>query len=592
MKRSLTTKLIIYFLFFSILPLATVGLITYDNGKRAIEKQTFQHLTATTQLKEEIINTWISEDEKDILLIASSPILEKNTAKLFARVKADPISLRAYEEIQEYMKTALRENQRFFEIFYISPKGEVLVSTDSSKEGKDKSESEFFIKGREDTTIQNIYITPEYGRPLMTIATPIRDDNGTLLGVLAGRLGLNDLDDLMRERSGLGETGETFLLNRFYYSVSDPKLKAGQALKKEIHSAGIDECISGKSVSGNYENYKNEHVFGVYRWLDKRELCIVAEMGRSEVYAPIYSLRDAIIAAVFFMTVSLLFLVPPIARTMTNPLMRLVRGAGEVGRGRLDHRIKVKTNDEIGVLSEAFNRMAEDIDTTQKQLIQSEKLASLGQLSAGVAHEINNPLANISINAQLLLQDVNDSDIRKRLIKIEENVDRATSIVKNLLEFSRTPEFHPIFADLNILLAKTLDILKHETKTVTIIKELDEELPEVLADPLQLQQVFINLVTNACQAMPNGGTLTLRTRKVGNIVEVEILDTGEGISKANIPKIFDPFFTTRPVGKGTGLGLSVIYRIIETHGGHVDVKSEVGKGTSFIIKLTAGDTYE
>lgn len=592
MKRSLTTKLIIYFLFFSILPLATVGLITYDNGKRAIEKQTFQHLTATTQLKEEIINTWISEDEKDILLIASSPILEKNTAKLFARVKADPISLRAYEEIQEYMKTALRENQRFFEIFYISPKGEVLVSTDSSKEGKDKSESEFFIKGREDTTIQNIYITPEYGRPLMTIATPIRDDNGTLLGVLAGRLGLNDLDDLMRERSGLGETGETFLLNRFYYSVSDPKLKAGQALKKEIHSAGIDECISGKSVSGNYENYKNEHVFGVYRWLDKRELCIVAEMGRSEVYAPIYSLRDAIIAAVFFMTVSLLFLVPPIARTMTNPLMRLVRGAGEVGRGRLDHRIKVKTNDEIGVLSEAFNRMAEDIDTTQKQLIQSEKLASLGQLSAGVAHEINNPLANISINAQLLLQDVNDSDIRKRLIKIEENVDRATSIVKNLLEFSRTPEFHPIFADLNILLAKTLDILKHETKTVNIIKELDEELPEVLADPLQLQQVFINLVTNACQAMPNGGTLTLRTRKVGNIVEVEILDTGEGISKANIPKIFDPFFTTRPVGKGTGLGLSVIYRIIETHGGHVDVKSEVGKGTSFIIKLTAGDTYE
>lgn len=592
MKRSLTTKLIIYFLFFSILPLATVGLITYDNGKRAIEKQTFQHLTATTQLKEEIINTWISEDEKDILLIASSPILEKNTAKLFARVKADPISLRAYEEIQEYMKTALRENQRFFEIFYISPKGEVLVSTDSSKEGKDKSESEFFINGREDTTIQNIYITPEYGRPLMTIATPIRDDNGTLLGVLAGRLGLNDLDDLMRERSGLGETGETFLLNRFYYSVSDPKLKAGQALKKEIHSAGIDECISGKSVSGNYENYKNEHVFGVYRWLDKRELCIVAEMGRSEVYAPIYSLRDAIIAAVFFMTVSLLFLVPPIARTMTNPLMRLVRGAGEVGRGRLDHRIKVKTNDEIGVLSEAFNRMAEDIDTTQKQLIQSEKLASLGQLSAGVAHEINNPLANISINAQLLLQDVNDSDIRKRLIKIEENVDRATSIVKNLLEFSRTPEFHPIFADLNILLAKTLDILKHETKTVTIIKELDEELPEVLADPLQLQQVFINLVTNACQAMPNGGTLTLRTRKVGNIVEVEILDTGEGISKANIPKIFDPFFTTRPVGKGTGLGLSVIYRIIETHGGHVDVKSEVGKGTSFIIKLTAGDTYE
>lgn len=589
MKRSLTTKLITYFLVFSILPLIVVGLITYDNGKKAIEKQTFEYLTATTQLKEEMINTWISENEKGVLLIAGSPVFEKNTGRLLTRVKADPIYLRAYEDTGEYLETAMRDTQRFFEISYISPEGEVIVSTDSSREGKDESGMEYFIRGKEDTIVQNIYLSPEYGMPLMTAATPVKDDNGNLLGVLAGRLNLNDINDMMQERSGLGETGETYLLNRFYHFVSDPKLKAGQPLKAEIHSRGIDECLGGKSVSSIYENYEGEPVFGVYKWLDRREMCIVAEMGKSEVYSSIYTLRNTIIVAVFIMTSALIFLVPPIASTMTKPLMQLVRGAGEIGKGRFDHRIKIRTKDEIGVLSDAFNKMAEDIEATQRQLIQSEKLASLGQLAAGVAHEINNPLANISLSAQMLLQDVKDKKIRQRLLKIEDNVDRATRTVKNLLDFSRTPEFHPSYADINGLLAKTLDILKHETKRMEVVKKLDEELPDVLADPRQLQQVFINIITNACQAMPNGGRLTLRTGQIGDTVEIEISDTGEGIPPENLTRVFDPFFTTRKAGKGTGLGLSISYRIVERHGGHIDIKSETGKGTAFTIRLPAGE---
>jgi len=300
-------------------------------------------------------------------------------------------------------------------------------------------------------------------------------------------------------------------------------------------------------------------------------------------------LRNTIIAAVFIMTSALIFLVPPIASTMTKPLMQLVRGAGEIGKGRFDHRIKIRTKDEIGVLSDAFNKMAEDIEATQRQLIQSEKLASLGQLAAGVAHEINNPLANISLSAQMLLQDVKDKKIRQRLLKIEDNVDRATRTVKNLLDFSRTPEFHPSYADINGLLAKTLDILKHETKRMEVVKKLDEELPDVLADPRQLQQVFINIITNACQAMPNGGRLTLRTGQIGDTVEIEISDTGEGIPPENLTRVFDPFFTTRKAGKGTGLGLSISYRIVERHGGHIDIKSETGKGTAFTIRLPAGE---
>lgn len=589
MKRSLTTKFVAYFLVFSIVPLIAVGLITYGTGKNAIEKQTFDYLTATTAHREEMVNTWISNNEKDILLIATSPIFEKNTARLLTRIEADPVYLRAYEDTVDYLETAKGDTNKFFEISYISPDGEVLASTDSSREGIDESGIGYFVKAKEGTFVQNIYISLEYSRPVMTVATPIKDDDGNLLGVLSGKLGLNDIDKMMHERSGLGETGEVYLLNRFYYHVSDPKLKGGEPLKDEIHSPGIDECIGGKSTTGIYENYEERDVFGAYKWLDERELCIVAEMGKGEVYSPIYGLRNVVVLAILILMGGLIFFVPPIARTMTNPLMQLVKGAEEIGRGRFDYRIKVKTDDEIGTLSGAFNKMAEDIETTQKQLIQSEKMASLGQLSAGVAHEINNPLANISLNAQMLLQDVEDEKVKSRLTKIEDNVDRATKIVKSLLEFSRTPEFHPSYTDINSLLTKTLDILKHEVKRVEVVEKFDRELPEAPVDPNQIQQVFINIITNATQAMPDGGTLTLRTGQVGDIVEIEITDTGEGISQENLIRVFDPFFTTKKVGKGTGLGLSISYRIVEKHGGYIEVKSEIGKGTSFIIKLPAGE---
>jgi two-component system NtrC family sensor kinase len=590
MKRSLTTKFIAYFLVFSIVPLIAVGLITYGTGKNAIEKQTFDYLTATTAHREEMVNTWISNNEKDILMIATSPIFEKNTARLLTRIEADPVYLRAYEDTIEYLKTAKDDTNKFFEISYISPDGEVLASTDSSREGTDESGIGYFIRAKEGTFVQNIYISLEYSRPVMTVATPIKDDEGNLLGVLSGKLGLNDIDEMMHERSGLGETGEVYLLNRFYYHVSDPKLKGGEPLKDEIHSPGIDECIGGKSTTGIYKNYEEKDVFGAYKWLDERELCIVAEMSKGEVYSPIYGLRNVVVAAILILMGGLIFFVPPIARTMTNPLMQLVKGAGEIGKGRFEHRIKVKTDDEIGTLSEAFNKMAEDIDTTQKQLIQSEKMASLGQLSAGVAHEINNPLANISLNAQMLLQDIEDEKVKGRLTKIEGNVDRATKIVKSLLEFSRTPEFHPSLTDINELISKTLDIVEHEVKRLEVIEKFDKELSDVPVDPNQLQQVIMNMITNAAQAMPEGGTLTLRTEKTGDFVEIEIRDTGDGIQQENLTKIFDPFFTTKKVGRGTGLGLSISYRIIEKHGGFIDVDSEPGKGTSFTIKLPAGDT--
>jgi two-component system NtrC family sensor kinase len=228
--------------------------------------------------------------------------------------------------------------------------------------------------------------------------------------------------------------------------------------------------------------------------------------------------------------------------------------------------------------------------TLEEQLVQNEKLTSLGLLAAGVAHEVNTPLAVISNYIQMLAKQIPPDDPRQKTIeRIVKQTFRASEIVNNLLNFSRTGGAELAEVDLNSLLEETLTLVQHPFKTaqVTVIKSYKEELPPVLGSMTRLQQVFLNLLMNARDAMPSGGMLEVRTTAHNGSVEVELTDNGAGISAEHLHKIFDPFFTTKPTGRGTGLGLSVSYGIIKEHAGKVDVKSTPGKGTSFRLEFPA-----
>jgi PAS domain S-box-containing protein len=224
----------------------------------------------------------------------------------------------------------------------------------------------------------------------------------------------------------------------------------------------------------------------------------------------------------------------------------------------------------------------------ERRVYQSEKLASIGQLAAGIAHEINNPLTNISLNTEILLKKVDDDQIKEKLESIEEQVDLAASIIRNLLDFSRQVEPEVKAIDINKVLAKTLNMLSFHLKDIDVTKDFNSSIPKIKADASQLQEVFINIIVNAIQAMPDGGKLGISTEFEEPCAVISISDTGYGIPKEYIGKIFDPFFTTRDSRKGTGLGLFICYGIIEEHGGTIEVESEIGKGTTFTIKLPVG----
>ena len=245
--------------------------------------------------------------------------------------------------------------------------------------------------------------------------------------------------------------------------------------------------------------------------------------------------------------------------------------------------------------NECIGRLLLFDDVTQRermeeQITQNEKLTSLGLLAAGVAHEVNTPLAVISNYIQMLAKQMPEGDPRQSIIdKIVKQTFRASEIVNNLLNFSRTGATEASGVDVNRVVEETLSLVAHPLKTaqIQVVKELGESLPPVHGSANKLQQVFLNLFLNARDAMPGGGMLEVRTSAQNGSVEVEIADTGGGIAREDINRIFDPFFTTKSNGRGTGLGLSVSYGIIKEHAGKIDVRSTPGKGTSFHVEFPA-----
>ena len=247
----------------------------------------------------------------------------------------------------------------------------------------------------------------------------------------------------------------------------------------------------------------------------------------------------------------------------------------------------------VGKSGERIGRLILVDDVTQRinleqQLVQTEKLTSLGLLAAGVAHEVNTPLAVISNYIQMLAKQLPSGDPRQQLIeKIVKQTFRASEIVNNLLNFSRTGAAEFTDVDLNGVLEETLSLVAHPLKTsrVQVMRNLQQELPAVLGSNNRLQQVFLNLFLNARDAMPSGGVLEVRTASYNGSVEIEVTDTGAGIPREDLHRIFDPFFTTKSSGRGTGLGLSVSYGIIKEHAGKIDVRSTPGRGTSFRLEF-------
>jgi signal transduction histidine kinase len=281
-----------------------------------------------------------------------------------------------------------------------------------------------------------------------------------------------------------------------------------------------------------------------------------------------------------------------VTRLIVAPLRRIERATRDVSEGRFSPIRGIQGHDEIGRLADAFNHMVHRIEKHQNELVQAGKLASLGTLTSGVAHELNNPLNNISMMAQTFIQhraSLTEAEQVELMEEIERQCERSKEIVHNLLDFSRVRGTDRVAADVGQVVVRSLKLVQNQLDVAGIVADMRtaDALPLVRMNPHQIEQVLVNIFTNAIKAMPHGGVLRVESGpgKGGQHVVVAVSDTGVGIAPELHPRVFDPFFTTSDVGGGTGLGLSVSYGIIKRHGGTISVASEPGKGSTFTITL-------
>jgi two-component system NtrC family sensor kinase len=317
-----------------------------------------------------------------------------------------------------------------------------------------------------------------------------------------------------------------------------------------------------------------------------------------------------------------------VQRVVYRPLSDLKNGAVRLAKGDLEQQIPVRSADELGQLAESFNSMTDalrksraelqdwgrtlehkveeatsELHKAQAEAARGEKLASVGLLAAGIAHELNNPLTGVLTFSHLVRKELaDDSPEAEDLDLVIQETKRCAAIIRRLLDFAREKTPERKYSDINRMIEDTIQLVGQSAQAddIDIVMDLDERLPTVWIDEDLVRQVIMNMLVNAQHAISGGGTITVRTREregpkgkapaavPASMVEISVIDTGCGIKEENLPKIFDPFFTTKGVGKGTGLGLSVSHGTIEAHGGTIEVESREGEGTEFRIYLPAG----
>ena len=465
---------------------------------------------------------------------------------------------------------------------------------------------------------------------MMIAAAPILDPNGALLGVLYGGKLLNrhyEIVDKIKETVYQGEVYKGKDIGTATIFQGD--LRISTNVKREDGSRAIGTQVSEEVAEQVLIKGLPwiERAFVVNNWyitayepIRDIDNNIIGILYVGMLEAPYVDLRNSVVVTFILISIATILFLSVVAYiislNITKPIDKLVVATQQVANGDLSHRVFISTRDEMGLLGESFNQMTEELQKVtaryislsqtleqkvkektaalrkaQDQLVQSEKLLSLGKLAAGIAHEINNPLTSILINSHLIAEKTscNDACVDSVNLIVAETT-RCSTIVQGLLDFARQNPPAKKLADINDVITSTLMLLNSQilVNNVRVEKKLDTSLPPLLIDSDKIKQVFTNIIINAIDSMPDGGKLDVASASVNNFTEVTFRDTGSGIAEENLNSIFDPFFSTKGT-RGTGLGLAISYGIIQQHGGTISVDSEIGFGTTMIIRLPVKD---
>ncbi len=371
----ITARLTVLFLLTAIAPTGIVGYMGYDIGKRAILRETTDHLVSANILKSRELERWVKDSKNSIEELAQRPLVRKYASVMAtSHDRSDPSYRRAHRNIiEEHLKPRLKYGD-FIELFIMCFKeGHISASTDEKQDGKYRDKHRYFIEGKSRTYLEGSYYSPSLEQSAMTVSTPVKAMDGNLIAVLAGRLNLGELSEIMALQSGNSRTLDTYLVNTFNFFVSEPRLGKDYVLKKTVRTEGIEAGLSGKDGFGFYNNYRGVPVIGAYNWLPEFRMCIITEIEQAEAFAPVVRLAWIAFGSVAVICITAGFLGMFFSRKISRPLNLLAEGAEVIGGGNLEYRINMDRNDELGDLASATNEMAAKLKETYTSVKNLEK---------------------------------------------------------------------------------------------------------------------------------------------------------------------------------------------------------------------------
>jgi signal transduction histidine kinase len=678
----LSYKFAIVMILISVLSMSILGLLFSTYATAAIKARIYDQLQSVNTIKENQLNNYIERSMHEAIVLASDPLLigymeqfhgsndsenNKNltfiqedflksnmtNASKFSKelsIWADLPGITGSDNMEEFLEDKISghfDNElnysEFDELSILTTSGVVDLSTDMNEKGKIKSNEKYFIHGMNSTYVQNFYISVSSREPTVTISTPIHNEEGKVLGVLIGNIHLDQISRIMTERSGLGNTGETIIVNKNHLLVSDSRFIDNIAFKKTIYSTGIAECLAGNDGFKEYLDYRNIDVIGFLSWIPEREVCLVTKIDKKEIYSALNSLYIELLLFGFILLLFSLVTAFFLSRRFTKPISTLVEGTEQWSKGNFNHTVPINSNDEIAILCKAFNDASQemlrsreleknytrdlkkeldkktlDMKRNLEELEQSKKasLNIMDDLSETnthlkdldkaktdflnvASHELKTPLTAISAYLEIL--DDYKGQFNKEQLQgldaIKRNSNQLKMLIGNILEVSRldSGRFDLNITEINVrekinLLVDNLKILS-DNKHIKLTYDCDG-VEKIDTDAMRFEEILNNLIGNAIK-FTDKGSITVKTEfgrgKEKGFVVISVIDTGVGIAEDKMSNLFQKFYqvdatVSRKYG-GTGLGLSITKKMIELQGGKISVSSVIGKGTTFRFTL-------
>ena len=642
------TILITGFLISGLIPTLGVSLVSYRTTLKEMKVQVFRQLESVRNIKKEQIHHFFNERIANISTFSVNPTCI-NAYKEFASVfkqagdKFKGFSWEKFTAPESYMIIHrkyfsffknLVSHYGYYDLFLLDPiYGDTLFTV--------QKEADFGIRISEiSSSLRDVWIktvrekkislsdtraySPSNNIPAQFLAAPILE-NDTLRGVIAVQISIDSIDNIMKERSGMWKTGETYLVGQ------DKKMRSDSYLDNRNHSVlasfrgtvetnGVDTEASRQALSGIEDkkilvDYRGKSVLSAYSPISIKDVqwALIAEVDEDEIdeqIARALNSRIIIITALSVLLLLLLILVIStfIHKGIRDMISRLENMIGDILLGKFHTRIEpgsvgvdfqrvmARTNE----LLDAFVKQMEEKRKLENQVQNTQRLEALGTLAGGIAHDFNNILTSMHANASIIEKSIPQKKAAKENMReLITAIRRASELVEQILTFSGKVKTNETCVNISREIKESIKLYKAVLpRNIRVESHLSPEPLQMTANPTQIRQIIMNLYTNACQAMQQeGGTLTISTRMVkreddtvlnlksGCYCQISVKDTGHGMNKETQKRIFEPFFSTRPKGEGTGMGLSVVHGIVKTYGGAIEVESVPGKGSRFDVYL-------